>query len=243
MSLSLSLTPINTREEMRRVWCERVVACGRRAVGRLTPLRTARFGFHGELLEASEPPPSAAGTIAGSRLQHEVVARHRDVILCLSTQYFYILVNHDAVTSALKGRPRKFPLPIPAKATFGDAKWPHALARHSLDTLQAITIGFGFQRLTLRFAKPSAPSSEDHVYVLLTSSKTETISLLREFQSLATEAREAASGQMIATTTTTAESDAIRIENDDPHVLDAIGTAVAPQSIGVVVHYQILHQQ
>jgi hypothetical protein len=215
---------LQPRETFRRVWKEKIVACGKAALRRLTPSRSARYGFHGELLW------SAAES---SHMKPEIVVECRDTICCFSDACFYIIVDHDVVTSKAKDQKREFPVPIPDKACFKDAKWPHALACHSFQALTEITIGFGFQRLTLHFTDPS--SAEGFVYIMLTSNKLETVALLKELQDLRSSAHDAMLGKNEATP--------IRIENDDPHVLNAIGIAVAPDPVGVVLHYQILHQR
>ena len=70
----------------------------------------------------------------------------------------------------------------------------------------------------------------------MTSNKIETIALLKEIQELVNESRAAAG------LASSAADDAIKIENDDRHVLDALGVAVEPDIIGAVLHYQILQQ-
>ena len=214
-------------EEFRRIWKEKVVACGKSALRRLTPNRGARFGFHGELLWADAD---------SSRLKLETVAECRQVILCCSNKSLYFVLDHDKVTVKSREQKRKFPLPVPVEARFKDAIWPHALARHPFSTLRLITIGFGFQRLTLRFGKSATPSEEDFTYILLTSSKVATISLLKEFQDLSHDCRTAADRFALP-------KDGLLIDNDDRHVLDALGIAVAPDVLGVVLHYQILEQR
>jgi hypothetical protein len=219
---------LESSEELRRVWKEKVVACGKPALCRLTPNRGARFGFHGELLW------SAAST---SHIKPETIAESRELILCMSNTCMYFIANYDSVSSRTIAKD----LHIPKDATFQDAKWPHALAWHPFHTLTGITIGFGFQRLTLRFSNSTFPSPDDFTYILLTCNKLETVSLLKEIQSLASEAQAGAAvgghsspGQL--------EDSGIKIDNDDRHVLDALGVAVAPDVIGVVLHYQILSQ-
>ena len=125
---------------------------------------------------------------------------------------------------------------VDVDAVFKDAKWPHALVRHPFQTLRVITIGFGFQRVTLRFSNSTYPCPDDFTYILLTSNKLETVVLLKELQELAAKSR-ACSGLV---GTNSAEGNAIKIENDDPQVLDAISVAVAPDTIGAVLHYQLL---
>lgn len=116
------------------------------------------------------------------------------------------------------------------------AVWPHALARHAFSTLRAITIGFGFQRLTLRFGESSATTVDNFTYVLLTANKSETVALLKDIQDLVQESQ--VGENMFADT-----NDNLLIDNDDRHVLDALGVAVAPDIVGVVLHYQILGQR
>ena len=216
-----------TLEEFRRVWKEKVVACGKPALRRLTPNRGARYGFHGELLW------SAAST---SHIKPETVAECRETILCLSNAALYFILDNDAVSDKARENKRKFPLPIRPEASFEDAVWPHALARHPLETLRGIIIGFGFQRLTLRFSNSTYPCPDDFTYILLTSNKMETVELLKDIQALAAEVKRALSLPI-------SKDGEISIENDDRHVLDALGVAVAPDVIDTILHFQILQQR
>lgn len=225
MSEQFAVVGSAPREAFRRVWKEKVVACGKAALRRLTPSRAARFGFHGELLW------SAAET---SHMKPEIVVECRETICCFSDTSFYIIVDHDGVTNKSKDQKRDFPFPIPEGACFKDAKWPHALACHSFETLVGITIGFGFQRLTLHFTESS--SLGGLTYILLTSNKLETVAILKEIQELASEVNVTMFGPP-------KHRAPIQIENDDRHVLDALGAAVAPDTVGVILHYQILQQR
>lgn len=208
-------------ETFSRVWMENVVACGKPALRRLTPNLTARLGFHGELMWSSN----------AVHLKQEAVSTHRQVILCLSSLAFYVILDHDAVTEKAKNQKRRFPLPLPMDACFAEAKWPHALARHPFSMLRKVIIGFGFQRLTLRFSNSSYPSPEDFTYVLMTCNKMNTVSILKDIQEIAFEAKNSCGFDQLA------------IENDDFQVLEALGQAVAPDVIGIVLHYQILEQR
>ena len=209
------------QEAFCRVWIENVVACGKPALRRLTPNLTARLGFHGELMWSTN----------AVHLRQEAVSRHRQVILCFSSAAFYVILDHDAVTEKAKSQKRRFPLPLAHDACFAEAKWPHALARHPFSMLRKIIIGFGFQRVTLRFSNSSFPSPEDFTYVILTGDKMKTISIIKDLQEVATDAKRSAGFEELV------------IENDDPQVLDALGQVVTPDVIGVVFHYQILEQR
>lgn len=159
------------------------------------------------------------------------MSTHRQVILCLSNSALYVILDHDAVTEKAKTQKRRFPLPLPTDACFAEAKWPHALARHPFTMLRKVIIGFGFQRVTLRFSNSSFPSPEDFTYVLLTCNKLTTVSLLKDLQEITNEAKKSSG------------FDELIIENDDPQVLDALGEAVAPDVVGIVYHYQVLEQR
>jgi hypothetical protein len=213
------------REVLRRAWKETIVPCGKHALRRLTPKRSERYGFHGELLWTATN---------GESMRPDIAIDARQTVCCNSDKFFYIMIDHDTATSTPKnGDSKQFPRPIPKKAVFRNACWPHALACHSFDTLERITIGFSFQRLTLQFRHAS--SNEVFVYVLLTASKVATVDLLKEFQELAGNAKGSGFGVTSAP--------AMEIDNDDPVVLDAIGSAIAPDSLGVVLHYQIVRQR
>jgi hypothetical protein len=216
---------IANRERFFRVWEEEILPCGKPALRRLSPNRNARLGFHGDLLflDGNPDPYSAC----------------RNVILCLSTSAFYIIVGSDKVTSKPQDKKKKFPLPLPSDSFFRDAPWPHAVARHSFQDLQGITIGFGFQRLTLRFSNPAIRNTDPFTYVLLTSNKMQTISLLQDFQRCVKEAHESPNTSL----SNNEEEESLSIENDDRVVLDALAAAVAPETVGLVLHYQVLHQK
>lgn len=198
------------------VWREDVLACGSFARSRLQPIKMHKRGFHGEVL-------SNAG-------KDILVSESRKIVVCLSNMAFYLIADDDVTpqqkTSTCTKRP--FPSRIPSGATFGDAYWPHALIRHSLESLAGITIGFQFQRLIIRFSvSNSSGLSFEYTYVLLTSNKLQTISLLQKLQSHANDAQMNAGKQ-----------NAVLIENDDKAFLDALGA----KTDEVVLHYQILHQ-
>lgn len=216
-------------ESFYRLWKEMVVACGKPALRRMTPCSSGRFGFHGELLWSD---------VNNSGIKPETVVESREIIACLSSACLYLIVDNDKVSTKFNGAKRRFPRPIPSTALFHEAYWPHALARHPISTLRSITIGFGFQRLVLRFGKSKDASPEDFIYVLITSNKGRSISLLKEVQDLAQE-NQTSSIDLFSDPT----KDALLIENDDRHVLDALGVAVAPDIVGVVLHYQILGQK
>lgn len=112
--------------------------------------------------------------------------------------------------------------------TFSDAYWPHAVIRHPLNCLRGITIGFQFQRLILRFCIGNASSSFEYTYVILTSNKLQTVSLLQKLQSL-----------LAAIDSDRLPGLETLIDNDDKTFLDELG---APRSNEVVMHYSILHQ-
>ncbi|KAL7575548.1 hypothetical protein ACA910_020124 [Epithemia clementina (nom. ined.)] len=241
----------SAQEDFRRVWREWVVACGKPALKRLTPTRSPRLGFHGEFVY---PPTSTLDLAAGvtnssssTSGRPETVTRERNVVLCASTAAFYVILDHDKDTTIRQQqkKPRKsFPKPIPKDACFAEAIWPHALARHSWTSLNAITIGFNFQRLTLRFVQPTIPGSpsskhttkvkDEFCYILLTCNKLETVSLLKEFQDLTV--------NIAVAFDTPGTGIGVAIENDDPIVLDALGNAVQNNSFGSICHFQIVHQ-
>jgi hypothetical protein len=217
----------NQRESLVCVWNEKVVACGKAALRRLTPNRGARLGFHGELLW------SAAES---SHMKPEVVIDCRETICCFSNSSFYIIADHDVVSSKFKDR--SFPRPIPKAAHFKDAMWPHALACHQFQCLKKIVIGFEFQRLTLHFDDPTS-SFPTAIYVLLTCNKLETVKLLKTIQELTSKAKE----QELMSPRVEDPIGVVQIENDDAIVLESLTAAVAPERLDVVRHYQILQQQ
>ena len=222
---SLSQTDIlATYERFDRVWRVDALACGKLAAKRLTPYRKPKRGFHGDVL------------FSNGKLEKSCESRR--VIMCTSDAAIYLISDYDAVTrnQISKSSSRRFPFPIPEDALFENGHWPHSLARHSIASLERITIGFGFQRLTLHFSPfdgSNGKASDEFAYILLTCSKLETISALQHFQSLTKEFGGSAN----------LTSEALKIDNDDKQVLDALAVAVAPNAVGVVLHYQIVQQR
>jgi hypothetical protein len=73
-----------------------------------------------------------------------------------------------------------------------------------------------------------------YTYVLNTCNKLRTVSLLQQLQEQAKEAASKVSTLVVTNMT---------IDNDDKQVLDALSAAVAPSSVGIILHYQILQQR
>lgn len=200
-----------------------VIPCGTYARGRLNPARKPRRGFHGD-------------RVASKGGKDVLFSEARELILCLSDDALYFIVDDDngATPNGAGGdgdaSMRDFPSRIPPGSLFGDALWPHALTRHPLDCLRGMTIGFQFQRLVLRFAvkNPSSDSSVDCTYVLVTSDRRRTVSLLRMVQS---RLPPAPAGETIG--------ELAPIDNDDRLFLDLLGASRTSED---VLHYQILHQ-
>ena len=221
----------SNRERCVRVWEEDVIPCGKPAIRRLAPNRRTRLGFHGDQLFDKNGVP-------------DPYTESRKVFLVLSTSAFYIVTREDATTTSGNNEKqlpnvmnrKKFPSPIEGSAIFKDAPWPHAVARHSYQDLQAISIGNEFQRLTLRFTNPTWRQTDPFVYILMTCNKNNTVSLLQEIQNLAKEANEHVEDLMT-------DSTAVAIENDSQMVFDALAVSVAPDLVGTVLHYQIVQQR
>jgi hypothetical protein len=206
----LNLMGGDVRERYLGVWREGVLACGSYARKRLAPVQLPKRGFHGDII------------VKGGK--DIAVSESRRYILCLSDTALYFIVDDD-FSSRKQTKKRIFPSRVSPNATFGDAQWPHAVVRHSIDSLKRIVIGFNFQRLTLQFSVSNGVSSSsfEYTYVILTSNKAHTVSLLQKLQYYNSDS----------------ESDiGYLIENDDKKFLEGLGTG----SNEVVLHYQILHQ-
>ena len=205
------------------VWTEDVLACGSYARLRLSPIQLPKRGFHGDTV-------SRGG-------KDVIVSESRKFTICLSDSALYFILDENISPAGNKtnqnaaGGNRSFPSRIPPDATFGAAHWPHAVMRHSLDCLRGVTIGFQFQRLNLRFSVPSpnGNSSLEYAYVVLTSNKMRTISLLQKIQMHVHDNQ---------SDPITNEKSSTLIENDDKAFLDAIGS----KADEVALHYQVLHQ-
>ena len=219
----LSVDDAANREWLVKVWDEEVIPCGARSLKRLAPNRGIRLGFHGDALyQNSSPDPFSAC---------------RKVILCVSSAAFYVIVRDDKVTARAQEKKKKFPVPISGDVVFEDARWPHAVARHSFEDLVGITIGFAFQKLTLRFSNRSLRNTDLYTYVLLTSNKMQTVAILQELQRRSKDALELdATGDMLASAVTT------QIDNDDRNCLDALAVAIAPDALGTVLNFSIVQQ-
>jgi hypothetical protein len=207
-----------------RIWEEDIIPCGRAALHRLPPNRRPRLSFHGDQLYVAGVP--------------DPYAECRKVYLCLSSVALYVIVKADDVMTRLeeKGLKKKFPNPISEGATFEDAPWPHAVARHRFVELQTVTIGFEFQRLTLQFTNPTSRKADPFVYVFLTSNKKVTVKMLQEIQKLAKEGKP-------ETIDLSADATPVAIENDSQDVMDALQVAVSPDVVGTIFHYQIVQQR
>ena len=213
-------------ERFDRVWREEALACGKLAAKRLTPHRKPKRGFHGDVV------------FSNGKLEKSCECR--SLILCASDAAIYFISDYDAVArhQLSKAGKRRFPLPIPEDALFQNHPWPHALARHPIITLERITIGFGFQRLSLHFrhARDSGgKTDEEFTYILITCNKLRTVNLLQHFQTLTREFAARSSNKVTA--------EAVKIDNDDKQMLDALAEAVAPNAVGMVLHYQIVQQR
>jgi hypothetical protein len=235
-SMNNSADWTTNRERFLRVWEEDVVPCGKPALRRLPPNRRNRLGFHGDKLFEN-------ADVDG-------YAECRKVLLCLSSKALYIIPDKDNVTMdhQQQVKKRRFPLPLDRGDRFRDAPWPHAVARHCLGELEAICIGFEFQRLTLRFRNHSLPGSDPFVYVLLTGDKRASVRIFQEIQKLA---KDLGDNNGISNLSNGKNSSTIEIENDSHIVLDSLNnliddtdsTGIQDQSIGTILHFQIVQQQ
>lgn len=235
-SMNNSADWTTNRERFLRVWEEDVVPCGKPALRRLPPNRRNRLGFHGDKLFEN-------ADVDG-------YAECRKVLLCLSSKALYVIPEKDNVTMdhQQQAKKRRFPLPLDRGDRFRDAPWPHAVARHSLGELEAICIGFEFQRLTLRFRNHSLPGSDPFVYVLLTGDKRASVRIFQEIQKLA---KDLGDNNGISNLGNGKDSSTIEIENDSHIVLDSLNnlidntdsTGIQEQAIGTILHFQIVQQQ
>eukprot|EP00957_Ditylum_brightwellii_P097442 7421328-Ditylum_brightwellii.AAC.1 len=199
-----------------------VIPCGRPATSCLAPNRRPLRGFHGDIVTTG--------------IKDVNMTECRQIVLCMSDSAIYIvpdskssLPKSSLLPQLGKSKIRKYPSRIPHDATFNDAYWPHAIARHPMEFLERITIGFGFQRLILHFSIPDkANEKSESVY----GGQGDCMSV--KLQSYVKE---------INSTKLEKDRESITFDNDDKVVLDALGTAVAPASVGAILHYQILRQR
>jgi hypothetical protein len=233
-----------------------VIACGKAAVSRLGVHIVSRRGFHGNVLPSS---------FVSCEKQHIIVLS--DVAL------YFIPTLEDHIASTTETAPiktrRKFPSPIPNGARFQDGWLPHSAATHGLVHLKRMTIGFGFQRLTLHFVIPnnSATKVDDEkqrrgadgvtvfCYVIFTCSKKKSIALLQQLQSRAKEAirqqQQQQRNELLYDDDEKIGADGPFIDNDDKIVLDSLYSmdskdkmiSLKMKNIGTVLHYQIVQQK
>jgi len=192
-------------ESFIQLWTEDVCACSTAARTRMPPKITLKLAFHGDIV--LNPGIGIATCSEG-----------RQTILCLSNQALYIIPKDEYLedgqlsTNNENKMERQFPSPIPKLATFGDGFWPHAVARHSLETLTRITIGFQFQRLILHFTIESKDLGPVHAsstrnnnnactlkregsgklecsYIILTCNKQRSVNMVQKLQLCAKEAK------------------------------------------------------
>lgn len=141
---------------------------------------------------------------------------------------------------------RRFPLPIDGRDRFRDAPWPHAVARHSLQDLMSISIGFEFQRLTLRFKNTTLLSQSStplpFVYVLLTADKRSTVRIFQEIQKLAKDVMENCVPNTVGLK---GRRNKITIDNDSNIVFDRLNALIQTnnQPLGTIMHFQIVQQR
>jgi len=257
------------RETCLRVWKENVVACGKPSLRRLPPNRTAHFGFHGDLswvdgkvntvsecrhvilcltdiciyiiLDNDSFTSKVKASATAATTLADKASRSTGATLASSTSATAPYTPESKIFQSIAAKARKFPAPIPSDTRFSQALWPHAVACHPLRDITGITIGFGFQRLALRVRNNAYPSAVDFTYQLLTSNKLETVELVQELQQLVKDVKLLEVGQ--TSFIGSATDDFIKIDNDDKIFLDSLAAAVAPEPLGLVLHYQILKQR
>ena len=235
-SLEVSTTPSGpcvtppVPEKFIDVWTDEIMACGLAATSRLPPVSESLRGFHGEVIR--------------NRGVDELSSESQEILLCLSDTALYFIPDF-VVVEAKNNNERRFPCSLPRNATFGDALWPHALARHPLEYLQRITLGFQFQRLVFHFVLPKRDGQThgyEYAYVAFTCNKLRTISLVQKLQAQKKAlAEQRADGGGFGIDKEQVEE--LIIDNDDRVVLDSLADAIAPIPMGVVLHYQVLRQK
>ncbi len=232
MSMSTQLH-CNQSERLVAVSKEFILPCGIAATARIPPKDTVVKGFRGnELFDAGTRNPFT-------------MSDYQALLICISNAALYIIPNFD--DGSIVYEHRRFPSPIPCRATFQDALWPHAYCRQPLKFLRKISFdGFGFQRLTLHFKLPGLRdevyvqpengmmSMFDYSYVIFTCNQKKTIQLIQSLQQAAKEASPIVGGVSIGT---------VLVENDNNSIIDAVSKALSrPNFSDDILHYQILHQ-
>ena len=211
------------------IWTDEIMACGLAATSRLPPVSESLRGFHGEVIR--------------NRGVDELSSESQDILLCLTNSALYFIPDFADYKNKDE---RRFPCPLPLNATFGDALWPHALARHPLEYLQRITIGFQFQRLVLHFVLPKRDGQTqgyEYAYVAFTCNKLQTISLVQKLQAQKKALAEQRADSGGFGVEGKEQIEEVIIDNDDRVVLDSLADAIAPVPMGVVLHYQVLRQK
>ena len=212
------------------IWTDEIMACGLAATSRLPPVSESLRGFHGEVIR--------------NRGVDELSSESQDILLCLTNSALYFIP--DFADYKKNKDERRFPCPLPLNVTFGDALWPHALARHPLEYLQRITIGFQFQRLVLHFVLPKRDGQTqgyEYAYIAFTCNKLQTISLVQKLQAQKKALAEQRADSAGFGVEGKEQIEELIIDNDDRVVLDSLADAIAPVPMGVVLHYQVLRQK
>ena len=218
-----------SREKFIDIWTDEIMACGLAATSRLPPVSESLRGFHGEVIR--------------NRGVDELSSESQEILLCLTDAALYFIPDF---ADANNKDERRFPSSLPLNATFGEALWPHALARHPLEYLQRITIGFQFQRLVLHFVLPKRDGQTqgyEYAYVAFTCNKLRTISLVQKLQAQKKALAEQRADGGAFDVKGKDQVEELIIDNDDRVVLDSLADAIAPVPMGVVLHYQVLRQK
>lgn len=232
-----------------------VIPCGKAAISRLGAHIVSRRGFHGNAL------PS---TLVACEKQHIIVLSDA-ALYFIPTQEDDVGLTTEPVESAtITSTRRKFPSPIPQGALFQDGWLPHSAATHGLIHLKRMTIGFGFQRLTLHFVIPNhsdttfedkrngrATDATVFCYVIFTCNKKKCIEILQKLQTKAKEAVKQGHQRdefLFVDDDDKIGADGPFIDNDDKLVLDSLHSMnnfdnTKMNQIGTVLHYQIVHQK
>lgn len=232
-----------------------VIPCGKAAISRLGAHIVSRRGFHGNAL------PS---TLVACEKPHIIVLSDA-ALYFIPTQEDIVCPTTEPVESAMTTPTRrKFPSPIPQGALFQDGWLPHSAATHGLIHLKRMTIGFGFQRLTLHFVIPNHSDTKfgekrnERVtdatvfcYVIFTCNKKKCIEILQKLQTKAKEAVKQGHQRdeyLFGDDDDKIGGDGPFIDNDDKLVLDSLHSmnnydSTKINQIGTVLHYQIVHQK
>mmetsp|Transcript_25972 Transcript_25972/g.38420 ORF Transcript_25972/g.38420 Transcript_25972/m.38420 type:complete len:1061 (+) Transcript_25972:318-3500(+) len=154
------------------LWKENVLPIGQGGLSRITPRRSPRRGFHGDAIKVT------SNNNKDGKADYQLTNEAINIILCITNAAFYLIKEENichhfgkelhpppklesAQGKCVMDEENQSDSRLPSSGRsllFENGCWPVTSARHSLEHLHRVTIGFGFQRLILHFCVPQGVS-------------------------------------------------------------------------------------